>query len=338
MAVEDDADTQDLHLVFRGNAREYFRLWVVNLCLTLFTFGIFSAWAKVRKKRYFYAHTELAGTPFEYLAQPLPILKGRLLAALLFACWYMDTHFSPRLLLAVFGVGLVLLPWVLARTAAFNARYSAYRNITFHFGGSYWGVARTLVVAVLLTVPTFGLGYPWAYTLVRRYFVEHTSFGGVRARYSARGGHVASPFFLVAASVVCVAVLTMLMLRAGVSIDRVVTPVVAGNYAGYAVGYAYLAARLGNTNFQHSSCGPIGFEASYLARDFLWLYLTNALAILCSLGLLIPWATVRMYRYRIDRLSVFHSGPLEVFVGRRDTAVRAAGAEIADMFDFDLSL
>ena len=51
-----------LSLEFRGDAREYFRIWAVNLCLTLLTFGIFSAWAKVRKKRYFYSNTVLDGT------------------------------------------------------------------------------------------------------------------------------------------------------------------------------------------------------------------------------------------------------------------------------------
>ena len=34
---------------FRLQRREYFRIWIVNLALTLLTFGIFSAWAKVAK-------------------------------------------------------------------------------------------------------------------------------------------------------------------------------------------------------------------------------------------------------------------------------------------------
>ncbi len=56
----------------------------MNLCLTLLTLGAYSAWAKVRKKHYFYAHTTLDSTPFQYLGQPLPILKGRIIAAVLF--------------------------------------------------------------------------------------------------------------------------------------------------------------------------------------------------------------------------------------------------------------
>ena len=38
---------------FSGRGGEYFRIWIVNLVLTILTFGIYSAWAKVRTKRYF---------------------------------------------------------------------------------------------------------------------------------------------------------------------------------------------------------------------------------------------------------------------------------------------
>ena len=326
-------------LAFKGNARDYFRLWIVNLCLTLFTFGIFSAWAKVRRKRYFYSHTELFGTPFEYLGEPLPILKGRVIAAALFAIWYVSRQlFDARLLLVLTGVTLLLLPWVLVRTAAFNARYSAYRNMTFHFGGSYRGALGAFVKGLLLTVVTCGLGYPWAFVLVRRYFVERTSFGGVTARYRARGGHVAVPFLVVAASAGIAAALLVAAVRHGGDVEARLKHGLLASYGVYAVAYGYIVARITQVNWRHASLGPLGFRPRYRARDFIWIYLSNALAVIGSLGLLLPWATVRMYRYRIERLRIVRHGSLDVFVGTEQHAVRATGAEVADLFDFDLSL
>ena len=38
---------------FSGRGDEYFRIWIVNLALTILSLGIFSAWAKVRTERYF---------------------------------------------------------------------------------------------------------------------------------------------------------------------------------------------------------------------------------------------------------------------------------------------
>ena len=80
---QEKVSPEELLLVFSGTAHAYFRVWIVNLCLTLLTLGIFFAWAKVRRKRYFYAYTTIAGTPFQYLSQPILILKGRLMAAAL---------------------------------------------------------------------------------------------------------------------------------------------------------------------------------------------------------------------------------------------------------------
>lgn len=39
---------------FTGTAGEYFGIWIVNILLTIVTVGFYSAWAKVRRKRYFY--------------------------------------------------------------------------------------------------------------------------------------------------------------------------------------------------------------------------------------------------------------------------------------------
>ena len=60
---------------FSGRTADYFRIWAVSLCLSLLTLGIYSAWGKVRKRRYLFAHTRLEGSGFEYRAAPVAILK-----------------------------------------------------------------------------------------------------------------------------------------------------------------------------------------------------------------------------------------------------------------------
>ena len=53
------------HFTFTGTAREYFGIWIVNVLLTIITLGVYSAWAKVRRQRYFYGNTWLAGANFD---------------------------------------------------------------------------------------------------------------------------------------------------------------------------------------------------------------------------------------------------------------------------------
>ena len=119
----------ELALRFHGRTGEYFRIWVVNLFLTLATLGVFSAWAKVRKKRYFYSHTTLDGTPFQYLGQPIPILKGRIIAAALFLLYYFTSHFFTALLPYVLVAGALLAPWVVAGSA-YSEQADVWRSVT----------------------------------------------------------------------------------------------------------------------------------------------------------------------------------------------------------------
>ena len=59
--------------VFSGTGKEYFRIWIVNLCLTIATAGIYSAWAKVRRLQYFHRSTALAGAVFDFHGDPKAI-------------------------------------------------------------------------------------------------------------------------------------------------------------------------------------------------------------------------------------------------------------------------
>jgi uncharacterized membrane protein YjgN (DUF898 family) len=363
-------DTKPLPLAFHGSAREYFRIWIVNLCLTIVTLGIFSAWAKVRKKRYSYSHTTLGGTPFQYLGQPVPILKGRLIAAAGLLLYYVASHFVTSLLPWVLGAGLVAAPWVVSRSAAFNARYSAFRNMTFHFGGTYWGAARALymggivpalVIVTIFDIPgklailgvlygIFGFSFPWWLRGLKKFVVEGTSFGGKKGAFLATGGQFFKIYFLsslitsAVALPVTGAVYVIFFVIQNPALNESFDPQVqalalaVAGYAGYAVGYAYNKSRSGNLAWDHTSLGPIRFSSTLRSLDLTKLYVTNALAIVASCGLAIPWAMMRTLRYRADHMFVRQEGDMAEFKGSDRSTVGAVGAEALGFFDLDLSI
>src|SRR5438876_12398000 len=94
---------------FNGRAGEYFAIWIVNLCLSVVTLGIYSAWAKVRRKRYFYGCTQLEGSAFEYVGNPVAILKGRILVVLVFAAYSLSQQVNVLISFALLVVILVFL-------------------------------------------------------------------------------------------------------------------------------------------------------------------------------------------------------------------------------------
>lgn len=137
-------------VVFTGRTSEYFGIWIVNLLLSIMTLGIYSAWAKVRRKKYFYHNTLIDGVGFDYHANPIAILKGRVIAFVLYMIFlYAPQFLSPEIGLGVSGVLSILLfiaiPWIVVRGLKFNARNSSHRGLRFDFDGQY-GKAALLFV------------------------------------------------------------------------------------------------------------------------------------------------------------------------------------------------
>jgi len=360
--LDERVQPQELALVFRGSAREYFRIWIVNLCLTLLTLGVFSAWAKVRKNRYFYSSITIDKTPFQYLAEPLPILKGRIVAALLFAVYWFSSSFYLPALPWVLGAGVIIAPWVVSRSMAFKARYSAFRNMTFHFRGNYLGAAQAIywlgLVPVLvigtmfewwgsweaaaIAFTAFTLAFPWWLSRLKSYMVGYASFGGERGRYSATGGQFFRVYFVAGLIVVGGGVLSAIAafwvvppsMRSDWSLIFMSLPV----YAGYVLAFAYVQANISNLVWNHTRLGPLRFRSTLSGGGMAKLYFTNALGILASVGLLTPWAVMRTLKYRADNMRVLVEGELTALTGAKRSAVQAAGAEMGEFFDLDLSL
>jgi uncharacterized membrane protein YjgN (DUF898 family) len=351
---------KELRLEFHGSAEEYFRIWAVNLCLTLLTAGVFSAWAKVRKKRYFYAQTRLDGTPFQYLGEPLPILKGRVIAVVLLLGYYASSRFFTGLLPFVLVLGLVLAPWVIARSAAFNARYSAYRNIRFAFDGNYLGAALAIYWLGLIPIIVagmafgwgdrssylgiafvlFGLFFPWWYARVKRFLVRRAGYGKRHGDLDVTGAGFFKVYFVGGLIMSIVGGIAGAVLYKMFSLTGAIAAYAAtfAVYAGYVLGFAYIKANLANLVWNHVQLGPLRFRSTLRTRALARLYLTNAVAILGSLGLLIPWAVIRTLKYRADNFRVALHGDLGEFEAQAALGVAAAGAEVGEMFDLDVSL
>lgn len=333
------AQLQPLAFSFTGRASEYTRIWLVNTCLSVLTLGVFSAWAKVRTKRYLYSHTVLDGTPFEYLGRPLPILKGRLVAAALFTVWYVATHFITELLPAALVAAIVLAPWVTVQSLAFNARYSAYRNMTFQFHGGYWPAARVIGAGLLLTPLTLGAYFPVFKQRLQRFAAHHTTYGGVQAKFGAEAFDFFVAHFLAG-------LLFGMPAFVGAAVAAVwLGPTTASGavflgiaWSSILVMSAYIRAEIDCLVWKQLSLGPLSFRYDLTTAGLLWLYVSNLVAIAATCGVMIPWAIIRTARYRADRFRVFITGDMNTFRAREAAPVRAAGAELGEFFDLDLSL
>ena len=161
-------------LEFKGSGSEYFKIWIFNLFLSILTLGIYSAWAKVRRKRYLYGNTSVKGASFEYHASPLTILKGRLIAVALLIVYSVLSELYPLLGFFLLILLLAFIPWIVWRSLRFNARMTSLRNVHFSFKGrlgkSYLYYLVIPFIFPLLISTLFSFGYS---VLVHEYPIEN---------------------------------------------------------------------------------------------------------------------------------------------------------------------
>jgi len=338
-------------VAFTASAGEYFRIWIVNLALTILTLGIYSAWAKVRKKRYFYGHTLIDGDSFDYRGNPVAILKGRIIAVMLLATYSFAGHFSPGLKI-VFAIVLAFaVPWLIVRSLAFNAYNSAYRNIRLHFRGTYGECLKVIVWYGLLTVISLGLGYPYLKAQLVRFAAGNHHYGTTQFEID----HLTRPFYRVYLKAIGVMILGFIVLGIAVAVFGLAAgmagmggrgafsagvgiPFIVAAYGGYLLLFAYLRARITNLTFNAVAIGPVQFESALRARDLAALYLVNIIAIIVTLGLATPWAVVRTLRYRAGKTTLLVASGLDSFVASETSQVAAIGEAVGEMFDFDVGL
>ncbi|WP_261857461.1 YjgN family protein [Photobacterium sanguinicancri] len=121
---------------FHGRGGEFFGIWIVNLLLSIVTLGVYSAWAKVRTKKYFYGNTEFGGDRFDYHGAPIQILKGRIIAMACVLVWFISSSIFPLVSALLFLIFSALTPWLIRNNTRFDARVTSYRNVRFDFTGT----------------------------------------------------------------------------------------------------------------------------------------------------------------------------------------------------------
>ncbi len=335
---------------FTGRTAEYFRIWAVSVCLSLVTLGVYSAWGKVRKRRYLYAHTRLDGSGFDYRASPIAILKGRAIALLLFGGFAFAGHFVPSVQLALFALLVLLAPWIVVASSRFNARNTAFRNVAFAFDGTVREAAKVLLGFGAIALVTAGIAWPWFRMRRARFIVERHRFGATPFKADLLAGGFVVAYLLAALALIGTIVLTMvgvgvaaMLATAGSEAPKkppafiVFGPVIVF-YLAYLVAFAYLRARVGNLTLNGTIVGAFRCRSTLRARDLVWLYGSNVVAVLATLGLAVPWVTLRMARYRAANLTVVGAASLAAFAAAPGAAGTATGSEVSDLFDVDVSL
>lgn len=359
-----------VELEFNGKAGEYFRIWIVNVLLSIVTLGIYSAWAKVRNKQYFYANTILDDSPFDYSASPIAILKGRIVVVAVLAAVYILSQLSPLANLIFFVVFFIALPWLVMRSLMFNARYSSYRNLNFSFEKNLSDAVKTFIGIGILVVVTLGLAYPLYTHAIQKYRVDNHGFGQY-VFHLKRSLKAFYKYYFIGLVIVLVTLVIVGLLFGGVMSPFMGTlnpepkynpnvglvAIVSLLFAsvvyllGYYAAYAFVQTKVFNTIWSNTSLNKasahlltepvvplMAFKGTLETSKMFYIYITNTLGIVFSFGLLIPWAKIRLARYRIESIEVSSIADLKVITATQREQIGTIGSEMGDLLDIDIAM
>jgi uncharacterized membrane protein YjgN (DUF898 family) len=345
---------QKYPVIFSGETGEWFRIWIVNMALTIVTLGIYSAWAKVRKERYFYSHTSVADGTFDFHASPKAILFGRLIAVTMVLLYFGSSYIHPFAPLAIIMLIFLLVPWLVVRSRIFRMRNSSYRGIRFNFNPDYKGAFAAYYGGAIVTVVSLSFATPTAIFWKNRFAVRNSGFGRTRFSFGGRS----EDFYAIYYKMLGLGILGFIIFGffsamfseyapnpANMSQEEYGRALIIFTYATtlpiflfYMALGVYMQVRIRNHIWNTASLGRNYFQSTLSVASILFIYLTNMLAIVFSIGLLVPWAQIRLAKYRADQTKVILADSWEDYIAAEEKAGSALGDEIGEAFDVDIDI
>ncbi|WP_332847730.1 YjgN family protein [Massilia sp. S19_KUP03_FR1] len=364
------AQARPLALTFTGNGAEYFRIWIVNLLLTIITFGIYSAWAKVRRLQYFDRNTTLDGAAFDFHGKPMAILKGRILALLLVTGYQYAFGFSISAGLVVVGALLLVLPMLLRGALRFRLHNTSWRGLRFGFTGTTQEAYATFIPPMLVFMlpgvagamaaggpahapspwlALFGLLYlawPVMHAAVKRYQHAHIRFGGVDSIYTLKTRRFWPPYLIAFGIMIALGIVAAVALPVlaklgsrGAIAPFVLIGLAVLAYAALLSLFPYMQARIGNLVWSHTSFPGVAIASDMTFGGLFKLHAVNTILTILTIGLFRPFAAVRTQRYILAHLHITSSVDIDALESAGKGAdVNAAGDGAADFLGIDFAL
>lgn len=337
---------------FTGTGSEYFRIWIVNLLLTILTLGIFSAWAKVRRMQYFYRNTHLGDSSFDYHGTPVAILKGRLIAVALFAAYSIAINFEPVAGLFILLFIVLIMPYFLVTSFRFRLYNTSFRGLRFGFLGSVKNAYVSFLALPIATLFTMYMLAPFTHHYIKTYQHNNSRFGNTPFTFKNCVGEFYQYYLIALAQYVAIVMVVIVLAAVAVIFSfqgrlselahdpKTWVAVFLGIYVLAILSslliVPYFISRIQNLIWNNTQLGENRFISFMTARGLAWIIFSNFIFTVLTLGLFKPFAAIRMARYRVEHMAVLAAGDINEFIAGEQQKAGAAGMETAEVFDIDI--
>lgn len=351
---------QDLPLhkfEFIGNGSDFFKIWITNILLSIITLGIYSPWAKVRNNQYLYGATLLNGSSFEYTANPIKILIGR---AIVIGSYIFYIILSNVLGLQTFAMiflclFLLLVPYLVRQAVCFKMRYTRYRGVNFNHMASPWQYYKFFIIHTILFLITIGIIFPYTVREFKRLIINYTYYGdkpflfeGETSLFYVAYLKLFGLLTIIYGSIIYLFIQKINQFEAlkESNIDELPTESIISIMGLLVLAYlviifgspfirGVMSGWIGNIVNNSSKIDSFDFKSDWHPWILGWIHLSNLIMNMFTIGLLTPWAKIRILRHKLSHTYLKGEG-FDGFMNTQRDEKRAIGEEAADFFDFDV--
>lgn len=303
----DNSFPHDSSVVFTGTGMEMFKIYAVNILLTIITFGIYYVWGKTRLRRYIWGKSLVFHEPLEYTGTGWEIFRSLLIVGSLFFVVNIGITLAAAGNLTIsiiasliwLAVIMLLTPYSLYCAMRFRFSRTYWRGIRGRMGGSALRFGVKGVLLGLLLVVSLGFAYPFVYQKLAAYAVSQARFGSASFRLENKAGALAKHFIpcwigsiaMLIPGLVTQNEFVLIVCMLLISVLWLVFPAIQLNWL------------LGGIRLSDEH-NELRLSATVPLVGFLVLNVTNILATVLTLGLAWPWARARRLRYIASYLTI----------------------------------
>ncbi len=319
LATRPESSESDLSLpfAFRGEGKELFGIFFVNMLKTILTLGIYRFWAKTKIRQYIWSNTVFIGDAFSYHGTGKELFQGFVkfmgmmipFLALMMALQIFGGE-SGQVIAGLLPLGFwPLIPVLMVGAWRYRLSRTSWRGIRFSFRGERQEALMVYLKGGFLTAITLGLYWPYFRMQAETFWRGNSHFGNLKGEFTGEAKEVFGKYVLA----VFLTIITM------------------GVY------WIWFSAYMTRYNWSHTRFGNAHFRFTATGGELFVLNFVNVLLLVFTVGLAYPWVVVRNQKFFTGHLTLDGDFDMDSVVQEMKES-GAVGEEALDAFDIPVDV
>ncbi len=320
-----ESDSSNNRVVYNGTTGELYKIWFVNLLLSIVTLGINRFWGKVRIRKYITSNSSLLNDRFEYIGTGGELFKSFLKALPIIIPLYFVVYFVINKLeeatlakdeaaismaaMQLMGVYLVFIFFIFVGIYS-GMRYklsrTTWRGVKAGLRGGAMIYATMKIFYFFLNIITLGLLIPRNDNKIEEYVMNNLCFGSEKMMFRGKSSELFK-----------VNIVTLVLYLPTLSLSRI-----------------WYKSAFSRYRLRHLVIGDIRFEGTHTGKDRLWLTIGNVFIITLTLGIGLPIVIQRNVTFHVKNTYII--GDINTSSILQNNDELKAGEGLADAFDVDM--